>query len=337
VTLATILLKLWKLRLWVGVGVVLALVAAAGSVATSHSTVYATASTQMLVDSPASALANAGADVTGYAARANVFARLMTSAEALQYIGQEAGIPGNLITANGPIETDGALPAVHAPTDIQGGKSMPAPVTYKLSFLQNPDLPTVDVYAEAPTTAKAIALANGAVTGFAKFISQLDGNNVPPAKRIEVRQLGGATGGIVDATASKKVAVLIFVAVLAIWCGIVLFVSRLRAQLRAAKKGGADDLFAVPEELTPALFPDDQLAPARAAAIGNSRPLGDQSTRFPSAADARLRASDASPFHRALGNVGRAHQSTPDTWDDPKGQRVGSPRQEGVREAGLRP
>lgn len=164
-TTARILLKLWKLRLWVGMGAVLALVAAVGSVATSKTTVYATASTQMLVDSPSSALANAATDISGYNARANVYARLMTSAEALRYIGQAAGIPGNLINANGPLETNGSPTATHAPVEIVGGKDLPYPAIYKLSFVQNPDLPTVDVYAEAPTTAKAIALANGAVTG----------------------------------------------------------------------------------------------------------------------------------------------------------------------------
>ena len=49
-----------------------------------------------------------GSDLTGYLARANVFARLMTSAEALQYIGKAAGINGNLIDANGPIEINGS-------------------------------------------------------------------------------------------------------------------------------------------------------------------------------------------------------------------------------------
>ena len=284
-TLARVLLNLWKLRLWVAIGAVLAVVAAVGSVATSHSTVYANASTQMLVDSPASALANAGADITGYSARANVFARLMTSAEALRYIGQAAGIPGNRIDANGPVETNGSATASHAPGEIKGGKSLPFPAIYKLSFVQNPDLPTVDVYAQAPTTAQAISLANGAVTGFANFINQLDGNNVPLGKRIEVRQLGGATGGVVDPGASKKIAVLIFVAVLAMWCGAVLFVSRLRAQVRAAKFDGPDDPFADPfaasdGELTPALFPDDQLAPADAPGMGHSPPAGDRSARF---------------------------------------------------------
>ena len=110
--------------------------------------------------------------MAGYITRANVFARLMTSDEALRYIGQAAGIPGNLIDANGPVETNGSPVASHAPVQIRNGKDLPGPATYKLSFVQNPDLPTVDVYAEAPTTAKAIALANGAVTGFANFIRQ---------------------------------------------------------------------------------------------------------------------------------------------------------------------
>lgn len=251
-TLARILLKLWSLRLWVALGVVLGGVAAVGSSTTSHSTVYASASTQMLVDSPDSALANASVDLAGYLARASVFARLMTSAEALQYIGKATGINGNLIAATGPIEVNGAPIATHAPVDTVGGQELPAPVIYKLSLVQNPSLPTVDVYAQAPTTKQAIALANGAVTGFATFINQLNANNSPLGTRIEVRPLGQATGSIVAPSASKKIAVLAFIGVFAAWCWVVLFVSRLRANLRAAKRSGVDDLFDVPEDPFPA-------------------------------------------------------------------------------------
>ena len=275
-TTAKILLKLWKLRLWVGIGAVFALVAAVGSVATSHSTVYATASTQMLVDSPASAIANADVDLTGYAARANVYARLMTSDEALRYIGQAAGIPGNLIDANGPLEVNGSPTATHAPVQIVGGKNVPYPAIYKLSFVQNPDLPTVDVFAEAPTTAKAIALANGAVTGFANFVNHSDAANVPAARRVEVRQLGGATGGIVDAGASKKIAVLAFFGILAVWCLLVLWVSRLRAELRAAKQADSDDLLVThAHDLSPGVEPEGfspAAEPARSSATPEPEP-----------------------------------------------------------------
>jgi hypothetical protein len=244
VTFAKILLKLWTKKIWVAIGGIVAVVAAVGSMSMSHSTVYASASTQMLVDSPQSALANAGVDLSGYLARANVFARLMTSAEALQYVGHAAGIPGSVIQATGPVEVNGSPVATHIPTSATGGPAPANAPAYKLNFVQNPDLPTVDVYAEAPTTQKAIALANGAVTGFSAFISHVeDGAAVPAGKRIVIRELGAPVGGMVDAAASKKIAAMVFVLVLVLWCGVVLYVSRLRAQIRAAKAAGDDDEF----------------------------------------------------------------------------------------------
>lgn len=282
-TLARILLRLWKLRLWLVPGVLLAGAAAAASVMTSHTTVYATASTQMLVDSPASTLANAQSDMTGYVARAVVFARLMTSTEALSYIGKAAGIPGNLIDANGPLEVNGAATASHPPVQIQGGKDLPVSATYKLSFNQNPELPTVDVYAQAPTTAQAIALASGAVTGFSNFISQSDKNKLPPNRRIEVRQLGAATGGLVDSGASKKIAVLIFAAVLALWCGVVLFVSNL-----AAKNIGRDDTIG---QADPFIVPEERLQSADAPTLDDGSLKFDlQEARITAAQERRTQA-----------------------------------------------
>ena len=144
-TFAKTLLRLWSLRLWVGIGLIVGAVAAVGSVAMSHSTVYATASTQMLVDSPDSALSNANTLLDGYVARAGVFARMMTSDEALEYIGKAAGINGQLIEATGPIEINGSPAATHDPVALLNGQALPASKTYKLTLVQNPSLPTVDV------------------------------------------------------------------------------------------------------------------------------------------------------------------------------------------------
>jgi hypothetical protein len=237
----------------VGVGALFGAVAAVGSVATSHSVVYASASTQVLVDSPTSALANASVDLTGYQDRAAIFARIMTTTAALQYIGKAAGINGNLIDATGPVEINQSPTVTHAPVDVVNGQDVAAPAVYKLSFVQNPSLPTVDVYADAPTTAQAIALANGVATGFANFVNSVGASNVPQAQRIQIRQLGPATGGMVDASASKSMALLAFVGVFGLWCGIVLFATRLRANLRAAKRGDVDDALTAAEEQFPAV------------------------------------------------------------------------------------
>ena len=241
-TLAKLLLRLWKLRLWVALGGVLAVVAAVASVKLAHSPVYSSATTGMLVDSPQSVLGNAEIDLTGYVARADVFARLITSDEALGYIGRASGIRGNLIEATGPVETNGAPQATHAPSAVLGGPPAGATPQYKIDLTQNPQLPTIEVYTTAPTTKQAIALANGTVTGFAAFVSHVEARTaIKPNSRIIVRQLGGATGGVVDASAGKSRAVIIFMAVLALWSGLLLFVSSLRSQLRAERNRGSEE------------------------------------------------------------------------------------------------
>ena len=113
---------------------------------------------------------------------------------------------------------------------------------------ESQSLPTVDVYAQAPTTAQAIALANGAVTGFATFVNQLNAKqrlrwasasrSVLWARRLEASSIR------VRARRSRS-SLLRGIRSLVL---VVLFVSRLRANLRAAKRSGVDDLFRVPED-----------------------------------------------------------------------------------------
>jgi hypothetical protein len=237
--MAQLVLRLWKLRLWVAIGVVLAVAAAAATLTLAKSTVYAAASTQMVVDSPRSALGDAQTDLTPFTMRAVVYARLMTSAEALQYIGQAAGVDGSLIAADGPSEI-GAPQAIHVPTAIVGGKQISPTSHWSLRFDQNPVLPTVDVYAQAPTTKQAIRLANGAVAGFGNYLQTLESEGkVPGGARVTVRQLGGATGGIVDPGTTKKIALLAFLIVMALWCGLLLYFSRVVEDMRSANRRAA--------------------------------------------------------------------------------------------------
>jgi hypothetical protein len=236
---AEILLKAWTLRRWMGLCALVALAVAVASLTVFKSTVYASASTQMLVDSPQSALGDSRTDLTGFTARAVVYARLMTTPEALAYIGQAAGVPGNLIEASGPTELDGPN-AVHAPTALHGGQVVSPTAAYKLNFDQNPELPTVDIYADAPTVRQAIALANGAVKGFGTYVDGLENQTgVPASQRVEVRQLGSATGGIVDPSSAKTIAILIFCIVFLVGALVVFFVHNLRDQLRLARRQGS--------------------------------------------------------------------------------------------------
>jgi hypothetical protein len=223
--LAQAVLLLWQRKTWVAVGVVVALGAGILSVQVLKKEVYATAATQMMVDSSRSPLANAGASLDPFTARANVFANLMTSWPALTAIGRAAGIPANQISATGPTTSGQAVVAapVSAPTSRQ------APARFKLFVDQDPTLPTIDIYAQAPTTRQATALADGAVTGFASYLSALENQgSISADQRVQIRQLGAAVGGIVDPGANKKIAAVIVLMVLLVWCAAILLIERRR-------------------------------------------------------------------------------------------------------------
>src|ERR1700722_12392351 len=184
--LAQALLLLWKRKMLVMLGVVVAVGVGFAGVHLLKKDGYATASTQMIVDSPQSPLGNAGASLDPFTARASVFADLMASHPAVVAIGEAAGVPANEIVAVGPSAVGGTTTV---PPPPPSGPQLVA--KYKLFFGLDPTVPTVEIYSQAPTTEQAVALANGAVTGFAKYLSTLESQtSIKTAQRISVHELG---------------------------------------------------------------------------------------------------------------------------------------------------
>src|ERR1700742_1259554 len=104
---------LWARRRLVLVGAIVAAAAAILSVYSvslyppsleSRSNVFATASAQVLVDTPDSAFADLSYEIEPLQARANVFARFLANPAALALISQQVGIPASAIEAQGPYE-----------------------------------------------------------------------------------------------------------------------------------------------------------------------------------------------------------------------------------------
>jgi hypothetical protein len=223
--IAQALQLLWRRKIWLAVGLVVAIAVGAASIQLLKKEEYATAMTQMIVDSPRSPLGNTAASLDPFTARASVFADLMASHPALVEIGEAAGIPPDQIVASAPADTTGTTTVSPTPP------AAPQPVTkYKLFLDQDPTLPTVDIYAEAPTTDQAIALANGAVTGFSRYLRTLESQtSIHANQRVEIRQLGQPVGGVVDPHASKKIAAVLVLLVLLGWCGMILLFERKRA------------------------------------------------------------------------------------------------------------
>lgn len=238
---ALILRELSKRRVALGIGVVIAVIAAILSVyrlessgLAPRSLQYSSASTQVFVDTPSSVLGDLQPSFEPLQARATVYANFMASPTFLALVGEKAGIPGDQIYAAGPV--DPSVPrVVEEPTAVERNVEITGESTpYRLNFNDDPNLPTIGIYAQAPNTRQAVALANASAAALAQYVATLaKTGNTPPAQRVVIRQLGSASGGVVDGGISKAIAFMTFVGVFVLWCVLVLVGGRFAETWRA--------------------------------------------------------------------------------------------------------
>ncbi len=301
---ALLLRELTRHRVLLAVGVLVAAVAAIFSVyriedskLKARSLQYSSATTQVLVDTPASVLGNVSQSFEPLSARAVVYANFMASPAALKLIGQHAGIPGDQIYAAGPV--DELQPrAVQEPTALKRnveitGENDP----YRLNFASTANLPTINIFSQAPTTRQALALANGAVAGLKQYVVSIESaNGIPPRSRVLLRQLGPANGSVVDGGISKALMAIVFLATFLLWCILILAGARFRENWRASSalatatsKGSNEDNGSA----TAGAGADDASLPAGVGSVLSSR---DEDDATPVAPRTRAYAPDADPF-----------------------------------------
>jgi hypothetical protein len=226
--LARALKALWKRRRLVALGAVIAAIAATLSAftvgifppsLTPRTNTFATASTQILVDTPSSAFANLEEEVEPLNTRAAVFARFLASPLAITLIAREAGLPADAIEGQGPYEQNLPVFEQEPTAEKRSSEIIGEGAVYRLRFENNSDLPIVTVFAQAPTADEAHQLADAAPEALSSYISHIQEVQKTPAKRrVEVRQLGDATGGVVNGGANAQIAALVFFVVLVLWC-----------------------------------------------------------------------------------------------------------------------
>jgi hypothetical protein len=249
--LALILREVWARRRVVAIGLLIGAVVATLSVykldgfkLKPRALQYSSASTQLFVDTPSTALGNVTQDVTQLQTRATVLANFMASPTIIDLIAKRVGLNGFQIYAAGPVNPNQPR-AVIEPTELKRnvqvtGESNP----YRMEFLNDPTLPTIGINTQAPTTRMAIALANASVSALQQYVDGLETiGHTPLRSRVVVRPLGQAIGGVVDPGISKKLAAMIFIAIFVLWCGIVLVGARFRQSWKASR-GVYDDLAA---------------------------------------------------------------------------------------------
>lgn len=181
--------------------------------------VFATASTQLLVDAPDSAFADLANDLTPLETRASVFARFLATPAALELIARDARVPLDSIEAQGPYDIN--LPVIQQePTAGQRSSQIIGEgALYRLRFENNPVLPIVSVFAQAPSEAEALALANAVPRALSTYIEAIQEQQQTPAdRRVVIRKLGDARGGVVNQDANIQIGLLVFVVVFGAWC-----------------------------------------------------------------------------------------------------------------------
>jgi len=196
---------------------------------------YSSASTQVLVDSQASALGSVGQAFEPLSQRAQVYANFMASPAILGVVAQRAGLSVEQLFAAGPVNAN--EPRVEQePTDLKRNVQLTGETKpYRLNFESQGSLPTITIYAQAPTTRQAVTLADASVLGLQRYVASLAAaNNVPARMRVTIRQLGPARGAVVDGGIQKSLAAIVFVAVFLLWCVLVLAGTRFLELWRAS-------------------------------------------------------------------------------------------------------
>jgi len=237
---ARVLRELSKRRLLLALGVLVAVAVSMFSVyrleggkLKARTLQYSAATTQVLVDSGSSLLGSVSPALEPLSARAQLYANFMASPALLEVIAKQVGLSGDQLAAAGPV--DAQLPRVEQePTAFKRNVELTGETKpYRLNYEAQGNLPTITIYSQAPTTSVAVGLANAAASGLAQYVASVQSKaKISPATKIEIRQLGPATGAVVDGGIKKTLALMVFVGVFLLWCVLMLIAVRFRETWR---------------------------------------------------------------------------------------------------------
>jgi hypothetical protein len=252
--LANILKELWRQRVWVALGLLVAVVVSASTIyriglsppsLEKKALEFAAGDTQLLIDSRRSSLTDLEQDLGPLVTRADVFARLMTSAPVKRSIAAEVGLPPEGFTAQSQADVNRPRAEKEATAEQRANQIRGEGVGYRLFFDVEGSLPVISIASQAPTTKDALRLADGAAVGVAKYIARLKkAQRTPVSAQVQVRRLGKAQGGLVNEGADTTAAALGFGGTFVGACLLILLASNVvsawrREEPAAAVEGGA--------------------------------------------------------------------------------------------------
>lgn len=192
----------------------------------------ASAKTEVLVDTPRSAVLDLGqgaSEFAGMTNRAVLIGNVMVSTPVLQYIGRRAGIPANVIEAQAPLTIEFPRPIASSGEEKRTSDLLRSTDQYRLNIQTNPTVPILDIFAQAPTAEAAATLANAAVDGLRDYLAAT-ARSQGTAERdsVHLTQLGRATGIVINDGVRPQLMALTFLIVFALSAATAMFVARVR-------------------------------------------------------------------------------------------------------------
>lgn len=248
---AQVLMELWRRRVWLLVGLVVATVVAVSTVyrvslfppdLESRQLELGVADTQLLVDAPNSAITDLGIGFKQLSERAGVYTRLMTTRPVRRAIARRMDVPEEAIVTVAPLPNSVPRAGREPDRPTRANEILDEIGRLVLTFTSVPTAPTITIQAEAPTGETAVRLADAAAEGFTAYVEKRERvEGVPPSRRVALRQLGSAQGGTIAEGVDLKLAALAFAGTFLVWCLLVLLVSNVAASMRTLRAAERPD------------------------------------------------------------------------------------------------
>jgi hypothetical protein len=237
--LAEILRTLWSRKLVVFAILALAVGATFGAGQLARSTPTGTATVQLLVDSPQSALADLLQNTVPLTTRASLLAQVMASQAVLEDVASESGVPVGQLTAQGPYGGTGQALDVVTPSEARGNQLLGEKAHYRLTFVAQPDEPVVTASVQGPTALAAGRVAEGVLPGVRRYVASLQRQGATkPARRVTIRQLGPAQAGTINSSSRMALMAVAGIGVLLLGLLLLLGIESLRRRRPPAEDEG---------------------------------------------------------------------------------------------------
>ena len=232
--------ELSRLPAGVAVSAIVALLAAVWSVAsigllpprlTPRSLEMATAHTQVVVDTPESAILDLRqpANLDALKNRAVLVGTLMGSPPVRAYIARRAHVVPSRLQVQAPRTPEQPRPTADSGQKKGARDLLRSTDQYRLDVQTNPTVPIIDIYAQAPSARSAAQLADAAVAGLGDYMGSVArSDGTPQDAKVRLRQLGRARGTVINQGIEPQLAVLTFVLVFGVACVATVAVARIR-------------------------------------------------------------------------------------------------------------